>query len=231
MNLSCGTMRPGKVLEVLEKGRIKVAAPGLFSDQDDLETLPPVYPLLGMHANAFSSVKKDDPVWVLNFSDNDRQLHWIRKDDYNTNIEDFPTTDEEQNVEVIVNREYGDSTWATIYFSNGDGWVIKEDKSVINIRSNGSILLKSSSDKGVIDLYDGGVSIGAEGGANDNAMLYSEWDKWLKNDLCGMLTAFGTALKSNPYTLAAGTALDPLVQQLRNTGMNIKSNYVTLTSN
>ena len=224
-------MRPGKVMQVLEKGRIKASAPGLFSDQEDPDNLPPVYPLLGMHANAFSSVKKDDEVWVLNFRDNDKQLHWIRKDNYNNCIENFPTTDEAQNVEVIVNREYGDSTWATIYFSNGDGWVIKEDDSIINIKSDGSILLKSKYDKGIVDLNDRGVSIGAEGAASDNAMLYSQWDKWLKNDLCGLLTSFSTTLKANPYTVPAGLSLDALIPKLMNSGMNIKSNYVTITSN
>lgn len=231
MKLKHGTMRPGKVMQVLEKGQIKASAPGLFSDQENPDNLPPIYPFFGFHSNAFSSLKKDDEVWVLNFKDNDRQLHWLRKDNYNKCLDGFPTTEEDQNVEVIVNREYGDSTWATIYFSNGDGWVIKEDESIINIRSDGSILLKSNSEKGVIDLYKGGVSIGAEGGASDNAMLYSEWDKWLKNDLCGALTAFSTALKANPYTMPAGTALDELIPKLQASGMNIKSNYVTLTGN
>ena len=119
MKLACGTLRPGKVMKVEEKGIIKASAPGLFSDQDNPDDLPPIYPWFHEHANSYSSVKKDDEVWIMNFSDNPLQLHWLRKDDIENN-NDFPIGDEGENVEIVVNREFEDSNWATIYFSNGD---------------------------------------------------------------------------------------------------------------
>ena len=81
MRYAYGVMRPGKVMQVLEDGVIKASAPGLFSDQDDPELLPPIYPpFFTPHANAFSSVKVGDEVWILNFTGNSLQLHWFRKD-------------------------------------------------------------------------------------------------------------------------------------------------------
>ena len=56
MKLINGIIRPGEILEVLENGKIKASAPGLFSEED-LENLPPIMPfweLIGSHANTFS---------------------------------------------------------------------------------------------------------------------------------------------------------------------------------
>ena len=44
MKLFKGTIRPGKVMEVLENGVIKASSPGLFSFTDDPEKLPPIMP-------------------------------------------------------------------------------------------------------------------------------------------------------------------------------------------
>jgi len=233
MKLLCGTIRPGKVLKVEENGLIKATAPGLFSDQDAVEDLPPIYPWpFHTHSNSYSSIKTNDEIWLMNFSDNLQQLYWIRKDYAETNS-NFPISDEGENVEIVVNREFEDSEWATIYFSNGDGWVIREgDKGVIQIRKDGSILLESNYDKGVIDVNDKGISLGSRDTANNHAMLYEEWDKWLKNDLCGtFLTNLQSVLAANPYTSPAAAAMPALINALKTTGMNIKSNYITITGN
>lgn len=236
MKLDEGQLRPGWVVEVLENGQIKANVPGLFTDADGTEVMPPIYPFPVGHANSFSCPKVGEEVWVLNFSDNKRQLHWFRKDNFEENNSDFPIGEEGENVEIIVNRNYGDDenpTWATIYFSNGDGWVIREGKdSIINIRNDGSILLNSGKDKRVIDICDDSISLGVEGGAEDNAMLFSKWKQWLQTDLCdNLLSNFVTALVGNPYTAPAGAALQELIPNLRNSGDDIKSNHVTITEN
>ena len=35
---------------------------------------------IGNNSNTFSKLKQYDDVWIMNFSDNPRQLYWFRKD-------------------------------------------------------------------------------------------------------------------------------------------------------
>ena len=231
MRLTYGAIRPGKVMQVLEDGVIKASAPGLFSDQDDPELLPPIYPpFFTPHANAFSSVKVGDEVWILNFAGNSLQLHWFRKDYMSTNS-DFKIAEEGENVEILVNKEYEDSTWATIYFSNGDGWVIRKgEDGIINIREDGSVLLKMNEDKRIIDINKDSISLGAEGKAEDSAMLFSKW-KEFADTLCDDLDQLAKALTSNPYTSPAGSVLTPLVPTLKQKIAPVESKNVSITSN
>lgn len=148
-------MRPGRVIEVLGSGNVKVTAPGLFSEEDK-NLLPTVMPFFGLHANSYSEPKLDDEVWVLNFDDNPLQLFWFRKDDrteHNSEIED------EENVEVLCNREAGIG-YATIYFSDGTGWMFRNGNSFINIRADGSIILDAGNTK--LHVTSSGISLGSE---------------------------------------------------------------------
>ena len=229
-------MRPGKVLEIIEDkpGAIKVSAPGLFTDADGTEVLPPVYPWpFGHHANSYSCPKVGEEIWVLSCADNPLQLHWVRKDDIPTNNENLPLTNEAQNLEIIVNREFEDSKWAILYFSNDDGWMMRKDEDgLINIRKDGSILLKTNFDKRIIDVCEDSISLGTEGKAQDNAMLFSKWKEWLQHDLCdSLLTPLVTMLNANPYTAPVGARLKPLVDKFKNTGEPIKSKHVTIVNN
>ena len=55
MKLINGTLRPGQVLEILENGKIKASAPGLFlkEDKDNLPPIMPFFEIIGNHANSF----------------------------------------------------------------------------------------------------------------------------------------------------------------------------------
>ena len=233
-----GTLRPGKVLQVLEGGKIKASAPGLFTDADGPDVLPPIYPFPIGGANTYSCPKTGDEVWVMNFTDNPLQLHWLRKDKFTENDKDFPINEEGENVEVVVNRNFGDDekpTWATIYFSNGSGWMIREgEDGIINIRSDGSILLKYNKDKRVIDICDDSISLGDEGGSPDNAMLYSKWKEWVEKDLRDtILKNLAQTMINNPYTAQVGTVLKGLLEVFPapTTIDEVKSKNVTITNN
>ena len=85
MKLINGILRPGNILEVLDNGKIKASAPGLFSAEDPLELLPPIMPfyeLMGGHANSYSTPIVGEECGVLNMQDNPLQLYWFRKDDH-----------------------------------------------------------------------------------------------------------------------------------------------------
>jgi hypothetical protein len=235
MKLIHATIRPGKVLEIVEDGAgaIKVAAPGLFTDADGTEVLPPVYPWpFGHHANAYSCPKVEDEVWVISFTDNPLQLHWVRKDDFPENLKDLPLTDEAQNLEVVVNREFEDSKWAILYFSNDDGWMMRKgEDGLINIRQDGSILLKTNFDKRIIDICEDSIALGTEGKAEDNAMLYSKWKEWADELLNQFKTTLMNAASANPYTANLAPAFQAVAVTLQPKIDPIKSDHVTITSN
>lgn len=240
MKLIHSTIRPGVVKEIIEDGNgtIKIIAPGLFTDADGLDVLPPVYPWpFGHHANSYSCPKVDEEVWVMTFKDNPRQMYWVRKDDWiaedslPSNMKDLPITDEAQNLEIIVNREFEDSKWAILYFDNDDGWMMKKDEDgLINIRKDGSILLKTNFDKRIIDICNDSIALGSEGKADDSAMLFSKW-KEFADELCNGLMTLSSTAAANPYTAPLAAPFQTLSQQLKSKIPPVESKNVSITSN
>ena len=154
MKLYNATLRPARVLEILEKGKIKVEAPGLFSRQD-LENLPPVLPWFTGGTNAYSSINVGELVWILSVDDNPSQLYWFRKDDPEDN-EDLSGL---QNVEVLCNKTAGFGQ-AQLYFSDGTGWVIKNGETQFKITAEGDLELSAGGNQ--ISVGSGGVKLGEE---------------------------------------------------------------------
>ena len=240
MRLIQGTVRPGTVKEIIEDGRgtVKLIAPGLFTDEDGLDVLPPVYPWpFGHHANSYSCPKVDEEVWVMTFDDNPMQMYWTRKDDWIPddslpgNMSDLPLTDEAQNLEVIVNREFEDSKWAILYFDNDDGWMMKKDEDGwINIRKDGSILLKTNFDKRIIDICNDSIALGTEGKAGDSAMLFNKWKDWADTICQGLGTIAATAA-ANPYTAPLAAPIQTLQTQLQPKIPPVESQHVSITPN
>lgn len=235
MKLIHATIRPGKVLEIIEDGAgaIKVSAPGLFTDADGTEVLPPVYPWpFGQHANSYSCPKVDEEVWIISFTDNPLQLHWVRKDSFAETLPDLPITDEAQNLEVIVNREFEDSKWAILYFSNDDGWMMRKgEDGLINIRQDGSILLKTNFDKRIIDICKDSISLGAEGKAGDSAMLFSKWKEWADAFTDQLKNTLANAASSNPYTSSLAPAFQAMAAALEPKKAPVESKNVSITEN
>ena len=211
MKLTKGTIRPGTVLEVLENGEIKVTAPGLFSIIDDTSTLPPIMPwFIGNNSNSFSKLIPNDEVWILNFTDNPRQLYWFRKDNLGVNNElTIPYSDkrvvDECNVEIICNRD-ADGEWATIYFSDGSGWVIGKGESIIQIAPDGSILLNTGLPNRCIDINGKNISIGSKGKSAHPAACGDATQKALHN-MCVLLNKVAMKCATNPYTIPVATAI------------------------
>ena len=203
MKLSQGILRPGKVLEVLENGNIKASAPGLFSAEDQ-SNLPPIFPFTSWHANSYSAPEVGDEVWILNLMDNPLQLYWFRKDKYEQN-----SIIKEENVEVICNRETPMS-WATIYFSDGSGWVIKNDDSIININSDGDIVLSRPESHRNISIKSSGIELG---GDSHPAVYGDELIKILYKIQIA-LSAVQVAASSNIITMPIGAAINSCANDL-----------------
>lgn len=201
MKLSKAILRPGDVLEVLENGRIKAAAPGLFSVVDQ-ELLPPIMPfneLIGCHANSFSTPVVGDEVWILNLLDNPRQLYWFRKDNHiEANAEIFAEGGTE-NVEILCNRESGIG-YATLYFSDGSGWMLRNDDSRLQIFPDGHIELGMNWPHRTIKIDSGAIRLGD----GQHSACYGDETQNILMEICGLLQALGQVATMNPYTAPLG---------------------------
>lgn len=224
MKLSHATMRPGQVLQVLEDGSIKAFAAGLFSRQDAVDDLPPILPFFfGSHANSYSSPLEYDEVWILNFSDNPQQLYWIRKDKMPENNKEIMG---EQNVEIICNRETG-STWAVIYFSDDSGWIIRRDETTVQLRPDGSILLKTPFDHRTVDICEDSISLGSEGKSQSPA-VYGDILTQLLEKVQLSFELIRQAASKSPYTTPIAVALTQTPDQIKELIPKITSPHVTL---
>lgn len=218
-----GTLRPGRVIEVLDSGKIKAEAPGLFSTEDQ-DNLPPIYPFFNYHANSFSSVNVGDEVWVLDLSDNPLQLHWLRKDSIDENDSDYFSG---KNVEIICNRESG-MGWATLYFEDGAGWIMSNINSKIQIRKDGTILLDPGIPHRVVDCCDGSISLGSEGGSSYHG-VYSEKLESILKRICKSLDNVREMAGKSAYTVNIETALNmDAPMDIFDTVPEIRSSVVTL---
>ena len=202
-------MRPATVLKVVDtKGTIKVEAPGLFAITDDPDKLPPVYPLFLQHKNEFSSPVESEEVWVINFTDNDQQLYWLRKDNLDDNKKLL--TDEEGVIDILLNRD-ANGVWGTLYFSDGSGWVISRDKSKICINADGDIIIQHPNPSRTLTINSDGISLGNENGKSSHSATFADELIPILNDITRQFDQLKMGLKSCPYTIPASETINTSV--------------------
>lgn len=226
MKLGVGQLRPGKVLEIVNNfGVIKASCCGLFSDQDAPENLPPIYPFQLSGVNTFNSIEKNDEVWVLSFEDNPYELLYIRKDNLNENLNSL-LSKEYKTCDVLASRDTAQGM-IQLYFTDGDGWIIRNIDSVIQIRKDGSILLDAGSAHRKIDISDDSISLGSIG---SSAHTGAYGDKIVEtfNALNKILKCLVLSAKQSPFTCAIGIAVEALLDEFENAISQIESPHVTL---
>lgn len=207
MKLINGTLRPGEVLEVLENGKIKAEVPGLFLSED-LEMLPPIMPFFEItngHANSFSTPRKGDEVWVLNMSDNPMQLYWFRKDDHVVNNAEIFAETGTENVEIVCNREAGVG-WAALYFSDGTGWILRNDDSKLQIFPDGHIEMGMNYPNRTIKIDSTAIHLG--GSEEEHPAAYGDETAKLLMKICGVFEALAPLATANPYTAHLSSVLN-----------------------
>lgn len=222
MKLTNAILRPGKILEVLQNGEVVAEVPGLFSSQDK-DNLPPIKPMFHGAENSYSQPKVNQEIWVLNMVDNPQQLYWFRKDNI---IEKNINIINDENVEVICNRESG-LGWATIYFSDGSGWVIQKDESIIQIRKDGSIVLKMDWPNRAIEVSTNGISLGSEGGSAHPA-AYGDKVEEIFGDLLTMFNSIKLVAATNPYTVSIANVMKPHIKKIQDKIGSISSNHISI---
>lgn len=206
MKLSKATLRPGNVLEVLDGYKIKAQAPGLFTSEDSLEDLPPIMPWPGgVNTGAWSEPEPGQEVWILNLTDNPAELFWFRKDRLENGSGAAPAAYEEvQNVEVLCDREIGPGQWATIYFSDGTGWIIRNGSVQIQL-SDGGIVLDTGSYGRKIEINEEGIHLGG-GAFEEPAVLGTKLQQVLEN-IYATLDAVANAASMNMMTAPIGSVI------------------------
>lgn len=231
MKLSEGIIRPGTVRQVLENGVIKVSAPGLFSDEDTPDSLPPVYRFASGGTNSSTSVEVLDEVWVLSFNDNPTQLYWIRKDNdimsdhANKSLQE---TSEEirpgKNAEILFNK-IDQGSQGSIHYSAESGMVIKKDDCIIQLDKSGNIKIYNDAPGKIIEINNNKILIGGNETNTQPAVLGNNLQLVINDITEAIATVQGAAMKS-PYTMQIALALAPLVAKLQMESNGILSNNV-----
>lgn len=198
MKLTNAIIRPGVIIQVLEDGKIKAKVPGLFMEEDK-ESNPPILPfceLYGFHANNFSTPVVNEPVWVINVTDNPRELYWFRKDNHIENNKAIFEEGGKENVEIICNRQ-GANGWATMYFSDGSGWIIRNNESVVHILDNGDIDINTNKDHRKITIDSEAIKLG--NGEHPGAL--ADFVQTRLEEICDLLLTAAKAANSYPETM------------------------------
>ncbi len=224
MKLMNGILRPGEVLEVLENGKIKAAAPGLFAEEDK-DLIPPIMPfweIMGGHANTFSTPIQGDEVWILNLTDNPLQLYWFRKDEHVVNNKDIFTEAGTANVEILCNRASGVG-YASLFFADGTGWILRNDDSRLQIFPDGHIELGMATPHRTITIDQDAIKLGD--GAHP--ACYGDATAKVLMKICSLFQVLSTAAGSNPYTMALAPVFK-MGEQIQEDIPDIKSTHILI---
>lgn len=201
MNFSTSTLRPGKVLQVVdEKGTVKISAPGLFAADSDPDMLPPVYPMCPVHRGGFSSPLVDDRVWVLHDDSNSQLFLYIKFNDLPYEVTKLLNTETE--TEVVFSRDTDNGVFQ-MYFSSGEGVKILGNGSYILIHTNGDIDICKEGLGRSISLSDDSICLGKssdEAGGVDTHVAYGETVEDALDVIYNILLKLKTGCISNPYT-------------------------------
>lgn len=229
MRLDKCEIRPGFVLKVVDNyGTVKASVVGVFAEDADPDTLPPVIPFMSLSRGTFSHPKENDPIWVLINRSNPQELLYVRQSDLSTQLAD--TLDNSyEDVEVLMRTESGGG-YAQILFDTEEGLIVQNDESSIDIKKNGDITISKSGSHRTIEINSDGISLGSEGRSAEPALLGDKTEDALKK-LWDCVNAIVTSLQSScPYAAPAMEQVQAkMVLQKAKTAIDkIKSDHVTL---
>lgn len=229
MRLINAILRPGVVVEDIGSGKIKASSPGLFSSKDK-DSLPPIYPffdMIGSHCNSFSSPIVGEEVWILNCTDNPLQLYWFRKDNVSSTINNMMEELDvwpDKNVEVFCARESG-LGWATLMFSDGTGWILRNGDSHLRINKDGDIEL------GVVDdptrkilINNGAIHLGS---GEEHPGCFGDKTAEILDNICDIILQASKSVAANPYTAPLSNILSQ-ISSIQPEIQKIKSEHVKL---
>ena len=219
-------IRPGVVLRVEDNfGTIKASCIGIFSDEEDLNNLPPVYPFFKSSNNNFSSPKENDNIWVIFNRTNPLELFYIYqgpvKSSQNNILQNYG-----EDLDLIFSRKSGFSE-ASIYYSGETGININNDTSNIIIDKDKNINIEKDFPNRTIKIDNTAIHIGS--GENEQpAVLGNELVDTL-NTLISDFKKVKSAAQVSPYTFSLVQPLNELIINLQKNISKIKSTNVKIS--
>lgn len=227
MELMNGEIRPGIVLKVIDEyGTIKCSCVGLFSEEDDPEMLPPVFPFLKVSPSQFCKPNMGDKVWVLFFHNNPQELFYFFQGDVKNTIgtslkeSSGDLNKYDQNNNVLLKCDSG-FEGAELSFSSKNGMTMKNDTASMNMDQDGNINI--SNENGSIDMDEKGIHLsGSEHSVARGDVVMDRFNK-----LESMMKMFAKSLQGVTFTAAAGTALYGLIKTYMKDYDEIESPNVT----
>lgn len=219
MELYNAYMRPGKIREVLDQyGNVRCSVVGIFSDDEDLNNLPPISPspFIRFSSNSFIQPKVGDDVWVMLFRDNPQLLFYHFQGDARINNAD-DLDDEYEDIEIL--SKHNDTS--VFMYDDRDGWTLRHDKAFINLKDEINI----SNGKHGITITDNGLRL--VGGKEDQPMVLGNELKECLQELCKVLNE--TAVAAMTTSQAAGAKLSSGLFSVQAKLQKIlsKNNYVS----
>jgi hypothetical protein len=229
MKLRNAEIRPGFVLQVVDDyGTIKASVVGLFSDEADPDTLPPVYPFMSLSRGTFSHPKENDPIWVLFTLDNPQELVYVRQANLPDQLSD--TLDKSyEDVEVLMRTDSG-TGYSQVLFDTEEGLIVQNDDSSIIINKDGDITISKNGSHRTIEINSDGISIGSPGKSAEPALLGDKTEDAL-NKLWKCINTGVMSLQSScPYAAPAMAQVQAqnVLPAAKSAIMKIKSDNVTL---
>lgn len=226
MKLSECEIRPGKVLQVIdEHGTIKASCAGVFSEEDDENMLPPVYPFMQSSASSFNQPQVEDLIWVWLFNDNPQELYYTFRSDTKSQSSQILSKKPKDSV-ILASRDAGFSK-SQLFYSSDDGWVMQNDSSDIKIDKDYNISISKNDPHRTVEVNDEGISLGSSGKSSEPAVLGDHLVSALRKLSAG-LSATAESLKSNPYTAESGAKLESVLGAFDKSIEQILSKHVTL---
>ena len=216
MVLATANLRPGRVIELGEKGEIRVDSPGLFS-MSDKDHLPWVKPFFTGNTGQYSMPEVFDEVWILDMKGNSAVYFWFKKDQYR----DMDLTGEE--VEIRCHRETGKG-WATLKFSDGEGWILRSGSSTIQIDGKGDIRIGNGEPRREIHIHSDGIDLGG----SSHKAAYGDVVVDCMNLIQNALEVIRQAASTNVYTQPIAQGLASIPKQLMKKIPDITSENVNL---
>jgi len=229
MRLRFGELRPGKVLRVEDSyGTIKGSCLGIFSEEDDPDLLPPMFPNpLGQTSRtSFCQPHEGDLIWVMSFSDNPWALYYTFQNSaphHNSEVLD----EDYEDIEILLRRKNTEDEDVIIQYNSTDGYIVKNGKAVYQADQDGNLHMERDGEHRTVEVNEDGISLGSSGKSDQPAVLGDKCEDTFKS-IYKCLMQISSACKGNPYTSNIPPAIDNVLPEIRANIEQIKSQHVTL---
>ena len=205
-------LRPGTVVEVVDNyGTIKATSPGLFSVNDDPSLLPPIIPFNQGPANSFSSVLKDEVVWIFHDNANSQLFFYLRLNQLSQSVKDLLDSGD-VNQEIIFSRDTDKGIYQ-MFFNDGTGIKFMKDGNYIQINPDGNIDIVTEKSNRSISISGDSICLGKKSDDASKVNTHAAYGERVEDCLTtinNILTQLQTLATPNPYTAALAPAFSSL---------------------